>query len=287
MRKRWKQAGLILLIFLALVLADAAGALLLRKSSLPPFAVLVALAIVSIAIYLAAVKWIERRVVAEFSLRHALPELGGGFLGGAGLISGAITILWLIGVYRPEGWGMSGSVGHSVWQLAVGSMYYLGAAAIPEEILFRGLLFRMCSKIVGTWGALFVSAVAFGAVHSGAGAPLAAQLSIMLSGGVVLGAAYAATGRLWLPIGLHWGFDFTEDKVFGAPTPGHIGSGLIVGQVSGPNILTGGVWGVDASIVTIVLCFAIAIYLLWRTLRLHRIEPPIWSDVDSPSGGVA
>lgn len=287
MRERWKQAGLILLVFLALVLADAAAALLLRKSSLPPFAVLVALAIASIAMYLAAVKRIERRVATEFSLRHALPEVGGGFLGGVGLISGAIAILWMVGVYRPEGWGVSASVGHSAWQLAVGSMYYLAAAAIPEEILFRGLLFRMCSKIVGTWGALFVSAVAFGAVHSDAGAPLAAQLSIMLSGGVVLGAAYAATGRLWLPIGLHWGFDFAEDKVFGGPTSGHIGSGLVVGQVTGPNILTGGVWGVDASIVTIVLCLAIATYLLGRTLRLHRTEPPIWSDVDRvPSGGV-
>ena len=158
-------------------------------------------------------------------------------------------------------------------------MFYLAVAAVPEEILFRGLLFRLCSKVVGTWGALFVTAVAFGAVHSVSGASLTAQLSILLSGGVMLAAAYAATGRLWLPTGLHWGVDFTETKVFGNPTSGHLGSGLIVGRVSGPDILTGGAWGVDASIVSVIVCLAVATYLLWRTVKLRRIEPPIWSDV--------
>jgi hypothetical protein len=83
------------------VFADAAAVLLFTKSGFPPLALAVGYAIIFIAIYLAAVRWIERRAATEFSMRRALPELGGGFLGGAGLISGAIAILWLAGVYRP------------------------------------------------------------------------------------------------------------------------------------------------------------------------------------------
>lgn len=165
MRERWKQAGLILPVLLALVLADAAGVLLFRKSGLPPLALALGMAIVFIALYLAAVKWIERRVATEFSLRHALPELGGGLLAGLVLMSGVMAILWLVGVYRPERWGVSGGVGHSVWELAVGSVFFLAVAAIPEEILFRGVVYRLFSKIVGTWGALLVSALVFGASH--------------------------------------------------------------------------------------------------------------------------
>ena len=277
-RERWKQAGLIVPALLALVLAQIAVMLLFRTSSLPQLALLVGNAIVVIVIYLAAVTWIERRAAAEFSLRRALPELGGGLLGGVALLSGLMAILWLGGVYRPEGWSVSGGIGHAVWKLAVGGVFYLVAAAIPEEILFRGVVFRLCSKIVGTWGGLLVSAMVFGAAHSVAGAPLTAQFSIVLSGGVMLAAAYAVTGRLWLPIGLHWGVDFTESTVFGNPTSGHIGSGLLVGRLSGPDILTGGTWGVDASIVMIIICFAVSAYLLWRVVRLNRTEPPIWSD---------
>jgi hypothetical protein len=99
---------------------------------------------------------------------------------------------------------------------------------------------------------------------------------------VLLGAAYAATGRLWLPIGLHFGWNFAEGPIFGAAVSGTgIGSGLIEGKFEGPNILTGGQFGPEASVVAVIVCLAAAPYFLWRALQ--RTEPPIWKPVAAAS----
>jgi hypothetical protein len=212
------------------------------------------------AVYLAAAKWIERRVPTEFSLPHALPVLGAGLMGGIALVSLTLVVLWLVGVYQPEPLPAFTKIGFEV--------VFALAIATHEEILFRGLLFRLCSKIVGTWGALLVSAAAFGAAHGlGSDAPLARISAVAVTGGLLLGAAYAATGRLWLPIGLHWGWDFADS----AP-----------GQFHGPTILTGGLLAPDASIVAVIVCLAVSALLLRRMLRLRRSEPPVWRDLAAP-----
>lgn len=272
MKQRWKEAGLIFPGFVAVVIAFVIVALLLRN--LGGAVQLIGVAIICLTAYLAAVKWIERRAQTELSLHHALPVLAAGMLGGVALFSLVMAIEWLAGAYRPAGWGAFGGLG-------LGFVVAL-AIAVQEEILFRGLLLRLFCKIFGTWGGLPLSALLFGAAHANAGATFASWLVIAATGGVLLGAAYAATGRLWLPLGLHAGFDFADDLVFGHPLSGHqTVSGLIEGQLHGPDILTGGNWGPDASIVAVIACLAAATYLLWRMVKLRRVERPIWSDTSA------
>jgi hypothetical protein len=104
----------------------------------------------------------------------------------------------------------------------------------------------------------------------------------MLEAGVLLGAAYALTGRLWLPIGLHIAWNFTEGSIFGMSVSGNSTAGtaadsaLLRGSLSGPQILTGGAFGPEASIVAVTVCLLVAIYFLYRTVKLGRIEPPAW-----------
>jgi membrane protease YdiL (CAAX protease family) len=276
MRERWKQAGLILLSALAVWFAFIAGFLLLCRY--PQYLMVnpsnleaqLDLAIVCLAIYLAAARWIERRVPSELSLRHALPGLAQGALAGIALFSLAMAILWLTGAYQPDGWEASGALGR-------GFLFVL-AVAVREEILYRGLLFRLLSKIVGTWGALLLSAAWFGASHATAPGATFIGLSGVALAGVLLGAAYAVTGRLWLPIGLHLGWNFAEGPLFGTLVSGvDIGPSLIQGELSGPTILTGGDFGPEASIVTVLVVLAAATYLLWRIARLKVAEPPIWA----------
>lgn len=269
MRKTWKEAGLGLLNLLLVVAVIVALQLWLPKYLGATGAALVA--VLCLGAYIAGAKWIERRTPTELSIPHALPELSAGLLCGLVLFSAVMLILLVFRVYDPSGWG-------TMSQLARG--FVLAAlAGIVEEILFRGLLFRLSAKLIGTWGALALTAALFGAAHAAnRGATLGSSIAIAVEAGILLGASYSATTRLWLPIGLHVGWNFTEGSLFGMTLSGNkMASGLIGGSLSGPRILTGGEFGPEASIIAVVVCLAAAVYFIRRTIKLQRVESPVWT----------
>jgi hypothetical protein len=137
----------------------------------------------------------------------------------------------------------------------------------------------LSAKLVGTWGALIFTSGLFGLAHkANPGATLASSVAIALEAGVLLGAAYAATQRLWLPIGLHIGWNFTEGPLFGMTLSGNkMSEGVLRGSLSGPGMLTGGAFGPEASIVAVLVCLVTAIFFLWRIVKLHRAEPAMWT----------
>ncbi len=269
MRKTWKEAGLALLSLLVVAGGIVGVQLLLQKHLRAGGPAVVA--VLCLAAYLAAQKWIERRTPVELAIHRALPEVAAGMLLGLGLFCSVMAILWVARAYHPEGWSLHAA-------LARGLVFAL-MAGIVEEILFRGLLFRMFSKIFGTWGALLLTSALFGLAHAGnPGATVSSSLAIALEAGLLLGTAYAATSRLWLPIGLHVGWNFTEGSLFGMTLSGNdMGSGLLRGSLSGPRILTGGEFGPEASIVAVIVCMAAALYFARRIVKLHLAEPPVWS----------
>lgn len=270
MREKWKQAGLILLTVLAVAAAlNAAGYLAYKLVGGNFIAIYFTAALASFVAYLVAVRWIERRQVTEFSPAAALPALGGGLGGGIALFSVVMAILWVAGVYQPQGW--SGTS-----RLALAFVFWLAVAA-QEEIIYRALAFRLLSKIAGTWGALLLSAVFFGATHALNPGATAAGLTSVALAGVLLGALYVVSGRLWLPIGVHWGWNFAEGSLFGTAVSGSdIGGSLFVGKLSGPALLTGGQFGPEASIVAVLILLPCTVYCGWRIAALGRSEPPIW-----------
>jgi membrane protease YdiL (CAAX protease family) len=269
LRKTWKEVGLALLNLAAVLAVMIVGTPLLGPRTI--IGSMVGSAVLCSLTYLAAVKLVERRRLTEFALDRALPEFSAGFVGGFGLFAAVMALLWIVGAYHPEGWDTSAALGAGL-ALAL-------AAGLLEEILFRGLLFRICSRIVGTWAALLLTAALFGGAHAiNRGATVGSSVAIALEAGIMLGAAYAATGRLWLPIGLHAGWNFTEGSVFGTALSGYdfLGPGLVRGSLPGPAILTGGDFGPEASLTAVVVCLAAGAYLIRRTVVLQRVEPPIW-----------
>jgi uncharacterized protein len=269
LRNTWKEKGLGLLNLLVVVVVLVGIQPLLRKYLGAAGAAV--LAVLCLATYVAASRWIERRVPTELAIHRVLPELATGMLVGLGLFCLLMGILWAAGAYNPEGWSA-----HTL--LAHGFPFAL-LAGIVEEILFRGLLFRVFSKILGTWGALLLTSALFGLAHAAnPGATVSSSLAIALEAGILLGTACAATSRLWLPIGLHVGWNFTEGSLFGMTLSGNnMGSGLLRGSLSGSRILTGGEFGPEASIVAVIVCMAAALFFVWRILKLHLAEPPVWS----------
>jgi membrane protease YdiL (CAAX protease family) len=247
-------AGLI--VFLA---ATSAVQLPLHRAHVPDAAAAVVLIAAAAAIYVAWVRLVERRPVRELWTARALPEGGGGLLAGIALFAAVIALLALAGAYHVRS-------SSSVTVIFAPLLMWI-AVAVVEEIAFRGFLFRTVQEAGGTWIALAVSAVFFGFAHAAnPGATIFSSFAIAIEAGVLLAIAYACTGRLWLPIGIHAGWNFAEGTIFGVAVSGqgtHAAS-VLHGVTAGPTLITGGSFGPEASIAAIAVCVlaSIALYVL-------------------------
>jgi membrane protease YdiL (CAAX protease family) len=233
------------------------------------YIVAVAIIVLSVPIYGLFVRWTERRAVAEIDRAGAWHELAWGILLGGGMFSCVILILWSGGHYRVAGF-------NPPW-MALPALIMSASAAVLEELMFRGVIFRLLEAALGTWLALAISALLFGLVHlSNPHASLTSAAAIALEAGVLLGAAYMLTRRLWLVIGVHFAWDFMQGGVFGVPVSGIAVPGLLTGRLEGPRWLTGGAFGVEASAAAIAVCFAITIVLLRKARERYGYVRPFW-----------
>ena len=221
------------------------------------------------AAYAAYVRLAERRQVSEFGRRGALKELAAGLLVGAALFGTTIAVLASLGLYRIQGM-------RDVSVLVVPLAMSIGAGVI-EEILFRGVIFRIVESSLGTWLALVISGVLFGLVHLGnPNATALGAVAIIFEAGIMLAGAYLLTRRLWLPIGIHIGWNFTQGGVFSVPVSGTASKGLFDATLTGPAWLSGGEFGAEGSIVAVVVCVALASVLLRRAAQRGHFIAPRW-----------
>jgi uncharacterized protein len=265
MKSKLVYAGLGFLNLLVL-LAVLFGLQTLIRGRVPDLLGLTLVSLTLLVAYVAGVRWIERREPEELLHRAAGREFLYGLILGICLFVTVMLVLWMAGVYHPTGRG-------SMAPLAAGFLTAF-LAAVSEEIIFRGFLFRLTQKLGGMWGALAVTSILFGAAHAAnKGATVGSSVAIALEAGVLLGAAYALTQRLWLPIGLHLGWNFAEGSIFGMSVSGGAQKGaLITGELHGKTLLTGGAFGPEASIVAVVVCLTAAIYLLWKATHRPKSE---------------
>jgi membrane protease YdiL (CAAX protease family) len=217
----------------------------------------------ALALYALSVHLIERRPPDELGLAQLAPELAVGGILSATLFSAVMAVLLATGAYA-----LSGPTATAPWLPVAES--FDGAV---EELIFRGSIFRLLSSVIGMWGALGLSSGLFGALHvSKPGADLMALLGIIMAGGIPLAALYVLTRRLWASIGYHITWNFTEAYVFGAHISG-TGPGASLYQVQlvpGVDpIWSGGVFGPEASVVTVVLGFVLGAALLAVVKRLN------------------
>lgn len=220
--------------------------------------------------YLVLVQGIERRPVDELSPRD-LPVLGGaGCIVGALLFSLVVGVLWLAGSYHVE--GVNGNV-NWIPAVLVGGV----GAGIGEEIVMRGVLFRVVEEGAGTWWALAVSALVFGAAHiANPAATVWSSLAIAIEAGVLLALVFQFTRSLWACAGLHAAWNVMQGTVYGIPVSGGKADGWLVSTRSGPGWLSGGAFGAEASVVAVAACSALSLALLVIILRRRAIVPPRW-----------
>lgn len=221
--------------------------------------------------YWLLVRFVGGRPVIELGGRRAaLRELVVGLAVGALLMCAVIAALALLGSYHVVAVGWSTGI-----LTGLGAGVYAG---FVEEIVVRGVLLRLIEGWLGTWWALAITAVLFGAGHLGnPQATVFGAVAIMLEAGVLLGACYLLTRRLWLAVGVHIAWNFVQGGVFGSDISGSgLGRGLIDARFTGPDLLTGGAMGIEGSIITILLCTAAGAAMLVVVRRRGLIVPPRW-----------
>ena len=226
----------------------------------------VAMAGAALAFYTGFVRLVERRAVGELSLPGLGRELGIGAAVGAGLYTACVLVLMVPGIYRIEGL--------NPWTFLLPAVPMAISSAVFEELLFRGAVFRILEEWLGSWVALAASSLVFGFVHllNPAGTVLGAVF-ISVEAGLLLAAAYLLTRRLWMSMGFHAAWNYTQSAIFsGVVSGGDRDPGLIRSVIEGPAALTGGSFGLEASLVAFVLCTSAGVVLLRAAIRRGNIR---------------
>jgi membrane protease YdiL (CAAX protease family) len=225
-------------------------------------------ALALLLVYAGLVRLFEHRKASELALGPGLAWVGLGVVIGFGLFCALYAIFFAIGVAHWNGLTGAPGLGPAVVAAIV--------AAIGEEVIFRGVVFRVIEDSLGTWLAVAISAAIFGLLHAGnPGATAVSTAAIALEAGVLLSMAYAFSRNLWLPIGLHFGWNFTEGGVFGAAVSGRGYHGLVSAPLSAkaPELITGGGFGPEASVFAVAVCLGAALALGVAAARAGRWKP--------------
>jgi hypothetical protein len=166
--------------------------------------------------------------------------------------------------------------GRNGWVAVIAPVAGLVLAVVFEEVLFRAVLFRMVEHVLGSWIALPISAVLFAMAHLSNAGVTSLAVGATAMAGVLFAGAFMATRRLWLPMGIHFAWNWLLDAVFSVPVSGHPSAGLLRSTLAGPDWLTGGAYGVEASVVAFAVISAAALSFVGYAQRRGRIVPPFW-----------
>ncbi|MBW5251811.1 CPBP family intramembrane metalloprotease [Streptomyces sp. P01-B04] len=224
-------------------------------------------AVLAVPVYRCVVGRTERRPVTELAREGAVSGIGRGVLIGVALFGTVIANIALLGHYEVDGLGTVTG--------AIGLIGFMAAAAVTEELLFRGVLFRLVEERTGTWIALTLTGALFGLAHLfNPDADLWGAVAIAIEAGGMLAAAYAATRTLWLPIGVHFGWNFAASGIFSTEVSGNdTQQGLLDAVTSGPKLITGGAFGPEGSVYSVAFGVVMTAVFMWLAHRRGHVVP--------------
>ncbi|RKE23474.1 CPBP family intramembrane glutamic endopeptidase [Streptomyces sp. TLI_171] len=210
----------------------------------------------AVAVYRLVMHRVARRPAPE-TARHGAGRallLGSGV--GLAFILASAVLITMCGGYSFS-WA-----GHGVLPVVGSAVTAQIGAAVTEELVFRGLALQALERLWGSGAALVITSLFFGVAHLGAPAANGwSAVAIALEAGVLLGAAFLWRRSIWFVVGLHFAWNAAE-QLLGVPVSGHAPEGLFTVGVHGSALLTGGGFGLEASVVPILLALALAVPML-------------------------
>lgn len=224
-------------------------------------------AFVLLLLYNLLIRYLEDNDACKIAPRKDISSIGNGlFIGFSYFIIVTVTMS-LCGYYHIKSIQFD-------WEKQLFSFTLFFLVAVSEEIFFRGILFRMINRRWNIWAALVISALIFGGLHIlNDNATLWSSIAIAIEAGSLLGAAYAYSKNIWLPIGIHWIWNYTQGNILGFPVSGEDNvTSIITPEISGPQWLTGGSFGAEASVISAVIGLLISLWFIRKTIQQGHCE---------------
>ncbi len=271
LRAGWRIGAYFLTVFIFLI---PAGFLLsyvsnnLKEAPLAKDAINTAVAaiIVGSAAYV-LMRFLDKRRFVSIGLllnKRAFIDLIWGWLLGFAMLTVAVGSMWVLGyeeiTLSPNGaeYLLLGFLGNILLYIAVG---------FNEEILFRGYIFQAFIEGTNKWIPLVTLSLLFGFAHFGNPNFSWFGFANIVLAGVLLSLAYIQTKSLWLPIGIHIGWNFTQGYIWGLPVSGTtVVMPLTISQETGPDLITGGTFGPEGGAACTLVCIAACLFV-WKFFK--------------------
>ena len=217
----------------------------------------------------------EHRKFGEYGLplRLALrKDFWVGSLAGFAAISGTLLTIFLLHGFHVTGLAIHGTaILSSLFGWAIAFLL----AALAEEFLFRGYIQYTLASGIGFWPAAFVMSGLFGLGHFFNSHENARGSETVVLFGLLLCLILRLTGNLWCAVGFHLGYDWGQ-MFYGVPDSGIVPyHNLLNSTLSGPQWLTGGMVGPEASLLTPLALLVVALLLsrYYRGIRSQIRRP--------------
>ena len=163
----------------------------------------------------------------------------------------------------------------------IGSMLLMMLVSLHEEVIVRGYLLNSLMAVSNKYFALLLSSVLFGAMHLMNPNISAISFVNIVLAGFLLGISYLHSKNLWFPMGLHFSWNFFQGPVLGFEVSGQKMESLITQKISGNELITGGEFGFEGSLIATILMVLTIIILNWFFDRKETISKKVTIDFNN------
>ncbi|MFD8767063.1 CPBP family intramembrane glutamic endopeptidase [Streptomyces mirabilis] len=224
-------------------------------------------AVAAVAVYWVVMRRVAGRSTPEIARQGAGREALRGGAVGLGFVLVSALLITAFGGYSFS-WAGNGFFS-VVWSAAM----VQAGAAVTEELMFRGFALQALEQRWGSRAAIVITGLFFGVAHLGAsGAGVWSALAIALEAGVMLGVAFLWRRNIWFVAGLHFAWN-TAEQLLGIPVSGHTPKGLFTVDTHGSALLSGGTFGLEASIVPVLIGVLLTVRMFVLAGRSGGLRP--------------
>lgn len=217
---------------------------------------------VMVGIYALVQHFADHRSWSDIFHFHRLPEIAKGFGIGAVFMSVVVAVIAILGCYHVIETDLNLSL--------ISTLFLFLFVAVGEEVTFRGAVYKRVEALSNKYVAIVMSGLVFGFIHiMNDNATVWSSVAIAIEAGCMLAAAYIWKRTLLFPIGIHWAWNYFEGCIFGTAVSGSDTAKLFVSEISGNDLISGGQFGPEASVVAVVLGTALTVLFLYHARKMN------------------